>query len=84
MNIYFGYIPNPLGIIPYADIDLAVYEVKTLFVYKSIVCHGSLYIYLFFEFLSHKINFVTVFVHFSLIFFEKPRNFMFFMRFGPR
>lgn len=27
---YKGYIPNMLGIIPYAGIDLAVYEVRSL------------------------------------------------------
>lgn len=27
---YKGYIPNMLGIIPYAGIDLAVYEVRVL------------------------------------------------------
>lgn len=30
---YKGYIPNILGIIPYAGIDLAVYEVHFLFVW---------------------------------------------------
>ena len=27
---YRGYVPNMLGIIPYAGIDLAIYEVRTL------------------------------------------------------
>ena len=29
---YRGYIPNLLGIIPYAGIDLAVYEVRPLLI----------------------------------------------------
>lgn len=28
MAFYKGYVPNMLGIIPYAGIDLAVYEVR--------------------------------------------------------
>lgn len=27
---YRGYVPNMLGIIPYAGIDLAIYEVRTI------------------------------------------------------
>lgn len=30
---YKGYVPNLVGIIPYAGIDLAVYEVCTLFLF---------------------------------------------------
>ena len=30
MAFYRGYIPNLLGIIPYAGIDLAIYEVRRL------------------------------------------------------
>ena len=44
--------------------------------------------YVSFTFLSHKINFVTLcfrpFYQKKKIFFEKPRNFQFFMCFGPR
>ena len=40
------------------------------------------------SFLSHKINFVTLFSSITtkkkIFFFEKPRNIMFFMCFGPR
>lgn len=32
---YKGYIPNILGIIPYAGIDLAVYEVRRCEFYSS-------------------------------------------------
>lgn len=34
---YKGYVPNMLGIIPYAGIDLAVYEVSTHFNTGSLV-----------------------------------------------
>lgn len=36
---YRGYLPNTIGIIPYAGIDLAVYEVCV---------HVSAYIYIFY------------------------------------
>lgn len=31
-GFYRGYIPNVLGIIPYAGIDLAIYEVSVVYV----------------------------------------------------
>lgn len=32
-SFYKGYIPNLLGIIPYAGIDLAIYEVSFISIY---------------------------------------------------
>ena len=35
-SFYRGYVPNLIGIIPYAGIDLAIYEVRCLIILDSI------------------------------------------------
>lgn len=38
ISFYRGYIPNLIGIIPYAGIDLAVYEVVLITYYYYSIC----------------------------------------------
>ena len=42
-GFYRGFIPNALGILPYAGIDLAVYEVSRLFVVSPVTVAAALY-----------------------------------------
>ena len=49
--LYRGYVPNLLGIIPYAGIDLTIYEVSdiilNIYVYIYIFIYIYLYIYIY-------------------------------------